>query len=168
MSKIVDIKPKSCLAVVYDNGDIFIDSTIKGAGGYSSVARQGALYSVHRVSVSSQRKRGLDANALLHVWIKQLAGFMGESTIDTKQILKIKFGMPVLFEDEVKGKQLRFILKRIGWVNMDWQQKLRLCETWIPVTSAMTTSQLKQMMDRIKEWAMTEFNITLNNGKSER
>lgn len=159
------MKQKTCLAIVYENGDVFIDSTIKSAQDYTGLARPGEKFKVERVQMKKQEKRSLDQNALFHVWCQQISGFMGEDVATVKQILKIKFGFPVLLKHDTKGPQLRWILEKLGWISIPWTKKIKLCERWIPVTSAMSVSELKEMMDRIKEWAMSEYNITLDNGK---
>lgn len=161
------MKTKTALAIVYENGDVFIDSTVKSAQDYTGLARQGEKYKVERVQIKKQEKRSLDQSALFHVWNATLAGFMGEPTNRSKQILKINFGFPILLQCSEKGPQLRWILDKLNWRSMSWEQKVNLTERWIPVTSAMSSKELREMMERIKEWAMSEFNVTLDNGKRE-
>lgn len=161
------MKNKRCLAVVYESGEIYIDSTITNSAELSSLVEPGSKTKVIWVDVKEANKRGLSQSALFHVWAKQLSDFTGYDESDTKQILKIKFGFPVLLQDETKGKQLRWILKRLGWKQLSFEQKLNLCEQWIPVTSAMTTNELNQMMKAIQDWAMNQFNIELTNKRCD-
>ncbi len=158
---------KTCLAVVYENGDVFIDSTVKTAQDYSHAVSAGQKAEVKRVTVAESKKRSLDQNALYHVGVSSWRDSWVRVAPTVKQMLKIKFGFPVLFQNEEKGKQLKWILKRLAWNELSWQQKLNLCGQWIPVTSAMSTAELREMMNNIKEWAMSEYNITLDNGKRD-
>ena len=146
------------------NGIVRFDSGASTAESAATLAH-GYDVKVVRVKLINDEKRSLSANALLHVWVGILSNETGHDEIETKQMLKIKFGFKVIRQDPVKGEQLGWILKRLGWSELTWPQKVNLCERWIPVTSAMTTKELKQMMDAIKNWARSELGIELPDGK---
>ena len=159
------MKAITCLAMVYDDGRVFADSSIKSEPDLASIAPTGGK--VVRVKITENTKRSLTANALLHVWHQTLSGVMGYDVLEIKQILKINFGFPVLLagEDEVAVK-LKWMLEKLGWAGLSWTHKVKLAEM-IPCTSLMSTKQLKLMMDNIKDWAISEYNISLDNGKRE-
>lgn len=148
------------------NGIVRFDSGASTAESAATLAH-GDDVRVVRVKLANDEKRSLSANALLHVWVGILSEHTGHGEIETKQMLKIKFGFKVIRQDPVKGEQLGWILKRLGWKELAWSQKVSLCEKWIPVTSAMTTAELKKMMDAIKNWARSEFQIELPDGKQK-
>ncbi len=159
------MKQKTALAAVFEDGTVLVDSRIKEARDYLSVVPKGTNYKVERVKIGELTKRSLDQSALFHVWVKQLSGFMGEPSNRAKQILKINFGFPILLQNEEKGPRLQWLLKSIEWDRRTWEQKLAICERFIPVTSIMKPNELKSMMDNIKEWAMSDFNIHLKGKK---
>ena len=162
-----DLKPTSCLAMVYPDGRIFADSNIKSEHELASIAPQGGR--VVRVQVTESKKRSLTANALLHVWHQSLSGVMGYDILEIKQILKINFGFPILLGGDVDDSiavKLKWMFEKFGWDRLTWPQKLKLAEM-IPCTSLMTTKQLRTMMDNIKDWAISEYNISLDNGKRD-
>lgn len=159
------MKPIFCLALVNEDGSVFIDSTVKNEQSLSALGKQGSKFQIVRVKVSEHVKRSLDASALFHVWVNTISGHTGEDTATTKQLLKIKFGFPIVFQCEEKGPQLKWILEKLCWSSMDYNQQIKLCDRWIPITSIMETRELKAMMDNIKDWAMNEYNIQLDNGK---
>jgi len=159
------MKPVYCLAIVYDTGAIYIDSTLKTEVQLSALLETGAKASIKRVKVAETKEAALTARALFHVWCQQLSGFTGEDPNATKQGLKIKFGFPIIMQDPEDGPILINILKALNWSFLDWGTKVKLTEKFIPVTSILDSKPLKQMMDNVKQWAMNEYNIELDNGK---
>ena len=159
-----DMKPVFCMAILSDDGSVFIDSTVKSEVELSGLANR-PNSRVVKVKVSEHTLRSLPANNLLHLWHQGLSGHMGEDVLAVKQILKINFGFPILLSgnDDVSVR-LEWMFKKLGWARLTWQQKLKIAEL-IPCTSIMSTKQLKQMMDNIKDWAMNNFNVSLDNGK---
>jgi hypothetical protein len=159
------MKPVHCLAVVYKDGSIFIDSTARSEIELTSMAKPGGR--VVKVKVVEHKIRSLPANNLLHLWHQSLSGVMGYDVIETKQVIKIMFGFPVLLQEENEiSKKLNWMLERFDWIGLSWIRKIKLAEM-IPCTSLMTTKQLKLMMDNIKDWAISEHNISLDNGKRD-
>jgi hypothetical protein len=161
------MKPVSCLAIVYESGGIFIDSSIKYEVQLSGLIKPGEKASIKRVTVSEAKRRSLTANGLFHVWCQTLSGFTGEPVNATKQGLKIKFGFPILLADPEDGQIFVNILNGLNWASLDWETKVKRCEKYIPVTSIMAPAQLKLMMDNIKNWAQHQYNVTLDNGKAK-
>jgi hypothetical protein len=159
------MKPAYCLALVYEDGSVFIDSTAKSEIELTGLAKPNAKFKVVKVKVEEHIKRSLPASALMHVWCKTLSGHIGEDVISVKQMLKIKFGFPILLaaNNDISVK-LEWMFKKMGWNGLSWEQKLKLAEL-IPCTSIMSTKQLKQMMDDIKDWSINKFDVVLDNGK---
>lgn len=158
------MKPQYCLAIVYESGSIFIDSTFKTEIGLSGLITPQDKASIVRVKVEESKKRSMTANALLHVWCQQLSGFTGNDVITQKAELKIKFGYPILRNNPEVWPKLKKLFIGAQWQQIDWPEKIEMSEL-IPCTSIMTTAELKLMMDNIKNWAMNTFNIELDNGK---
>ena len=157
------MKAVFCLAALSEDGSIYIDSTIKSEIDLSQLRPDTRMI---KVKVIEHTIRSLDANALYHVWIKQLTAFTGNDTKRQEAELKIEFGFPVLLQDETLGKELEWILKKYDFYSMSYDQQCNLVK-WIPVTRLMSTKQLKDMMNNIKNWALNTHDVVLDNGKRE-
>lgn len=160
------MKPVYCLAIVYDTGEIYIDSTVKSEAELSGLLEIGAKASIRRVKVDETQKRSPSASALFHIWAQQLSGFTGNSVPAQKAELKIKFGYPILRNNEAVWQRLKLLFNGVNWWNLDYEEKIKMSE-YIPCTSIMEKKELKQMMDDIKNWAMAHFGVELSNGKED-
>ena len=160
------MKPIYCLAIVYESGQVYIDSTVKTEVQLSGLLEVGAKASIRRVKVIESDSRSLDANGLYHVWIKQLGAEVGNDVITQEAELKINFGFSILFQDPELGPQLTWILKRYTWDQLTWEQQVKMAK-WIPVTRLMATKQMRQYMENIKNWAEGTMNMRLDNGKRD-
>lgn len=162
------MKEKVCFALVDEDGNILADSRIKTQADCAALIQQnGKKYKVVQVKISENKKASITARALIHVWFKTLAGYIGEDPATTKQIIKIKFGIPVLLADPETSKAMAWMLEKVEWKTLSWQAKLRVCEMFIPVTSIASPAALKEIMNNVKDWAMSEHNVTLDNGKRD-
>ena len=167
------MKPIHCLALVYESGAVYIDSAITNAQDYVSAIPQGVQAKVERVQVKKLEKRSLSASALSHVWYRQLSGFMGFDENQVKQELKIKFGFSILRENEDVWPRLKMLFIGCQWHSLPHSHddpkvltKVKMAEI-IPCTSLMEPAEMKRYMDTIKNWAISEFNLVLDNGNRE-
>ena len=161
------MKPVYCLAIVYESGAIYIDSNVKTEVQLAGLIGQHEKAAIKRVKVDESQKRSMTANALLHVWCQQLSGFTGNDVLTQKAELKIKFGYPILRNNAEIWPRLKKLFIGAQWQKILWPEKIEMSEL-IPCTSIMTTKELKLMMDNIKDWAMNQFNIELDNDKGDR
>jgi hypothetical protein len=146
------MKPVSCLAIVYESGGIFIDSSIKYEVQLSGLIKLGEKASIKRVTVSESKKRSLDSNALQAVWIREVSEHTGESIAYVRATVKRDLGLPILrFEavtpEEIHiAKMMNATLKAINYDLMNPKQQLNVIKMF-SVTSAMSTKQHKKMLD---------------------
>ena len=156
------MKAVSCLAIVYESGGIFIDSTIKHEVQLSGLIKQGEKASIKRVSVSEDRKRSLDSNALQAVWIREISSWSGESIKYVRATVKRDLGLPILRYEAVTPEELRIskkinaVLSRIQFDLMSPKQQLSALELF-SVTSVLSPKQHKKMLDDM-------VNVYANNG----
>jgi hypothetical protein len=161
------MKPVSTLVAVFDDGSIYADSRIKSEVELSSIVQSRGRCQIVRGKVQEWQKRSLPANALFHEWCKTLSGHTGEDPDSTKQILKIKFGFyQIISGDDDAARQLDWMLRELDFWRRKWENQIKIARM-IPCTSIMSTKQMKAFMDTVKDWAMNEFNITLDNGKRD-
>ena len=161
------MKTTHCFAIEREDGSIIADSRCKSEVELTALYARENNVKVVRVKIEEHKKRSLTASALFHVWCKQLSGFMGEPENIVKQILKIKFGYHIILaEADETAVILEYMMTKCGWDGLSWTQKLKLSHM-IPCTSVMSTKQLREFMDTIQNWAMSEHNVTLDNGKRE-
>ena len=99
------------------------------------------------VNVMHGKKRSLDQNAISHAWYSQVANELREDTpLGVKSFCKLHFGIPILRaeSDDFREKYDRAVKP------MDYPDKLTLME-WFPVTSLMTTPQLSEYLEKVKD-----------------
>jgi hypothetical protein len=157
------MKPTQAYALVLEDGRMIIDTANKSEV-EAATGSQGGI--VRRVEIVDAQKRSLSANALFHVWCGEIGKHLGYSAEETKNVLKHRFGVKHLLMTE-KGDAVKYILDRIGYyTKMNWSQQQKVLEN-LAVTSVMTTSELKGMMQEIKEWCISEHQLTLSNGDKE-
>ena len=98
-------------------------------------------YKYCQVTISD--KRSLDANAAIHVCVKQIQEHSDGWTIkDTKRHVKLTYGVPILSrDDEVHEYVFRKTLSRATY-----EQKLKMMDAFA-VTSIMSTTQATEMIE---------------------
>lgn len=164
------LKPVECLAYVLPDGRVVADSAVKSEKdaiaqanmhiGKTDVAR------LVKVKITETDVRSLPQNALFHRWCVTLGKHIGEDADSMKQILKVKFGFPILRDNESPyWPRLAVMFRGCGWKSLRLEIKLQMAEV-LPCTSLMTSKEKKQFMDRVSEWAMNQHQITLDNGKN--
>ena len=166
------MKPTNCLAIVYETGAIFIDSTFRTEIQLSGLIKPGEKASIVRVVVSEHRKRSLDSNALQAVWIREVSDHTGESIKYVRATVKRDLGLPILRYEAVTPEELRIAkminatLKAINYDLMSPKQQLNAVDMF-SVTSAMTTKQHKKMLDDMANFYADKIGLVLvsNGGK---
>lgn len=101
------------------------------------------------ITGSFQDKRSLDANAQVHVWIPQIAAWMGESVDYVRKLTKMQHGLPILLADEEYGDKTRFVLNKCEFESMKIEQQLGLVD-FLPVTRLFSTKQHNAFRDSIQ------------------
>lgn len=99
------------------------------------------------VNVTHGKHRSLDQNAISHAWYSQVSSELREDTeLEVKSFCKLHFGVPILRQDsdEFREKYDRAVKP------MSYPDKLTLME-WFPVTSLMTTPQLSQYLEKVRD-----------------
>ena len=166
------MKPTNCLAIVYEDGGIFIDSTIKYEVQLSGLIKRGEKAQIVRVSVSETKKRSLDSNALQAVWIREVSDHTGESIAYVRATVKRDLGLPILRYDTITpeeihiAKMMNATLKAINYDFMSPKQQLNVIKMF-SVTSAMSTRQHKKMLDDMANHYAASIGLVLvsNGGK---
>lgn len=96
------------------------------------------------------KKRTLSANALQHVWIKQIADFSGETLKNTENELKRDIGLRVLLgEGDQAAIVLGYMLEKCNYYTMTEEQKREVMNV-IAVTSVMSSRQHKRYLDEVQ------------------
>ena len=85
-------------------------------------------------------KRSLSANALQHVWYKEISNEFGWSIDDTENYCKCKFGVPIIIEDVKHGPRIRKTLDKVGYWDMNVWEKAEQISV-LMVTSLLSTKQ---------------------------
>jgi hypothetical protein len=96
------------------------------------------------VNIVTGKKRSGKQNNISHAWYEQIARELREDTPrGVKRFCKLHFGVPILRagDDEFRECYDASILR-----TLTYEQKLVAMDVW-PVTSRMTTVQLKQYTD---------------------
>lgn len=109
------------------------------------------LFEKHKyVKLSAQAgKRGLDTNALSHVWYADISRFREDiSPIDAKCECKLHIGVPILLtgNEAFAAHYNKFIRGRASY-----EEKLDFM-LYLDVTSIMTHSQMTDYLDQVKKY----------------
>ncbi len=146
------MKPVYCLAIVYESGAIYIDSTFKTEVQLAGLIGTGDRASIKRVLVSEEKKRSLDSNALQAVWIREVSEWSGESIKHVRATVKRDLGLPIIRyehstpEEQKMAKMICFTLNKIGYDGMTPAQQLSVTSMF-NVTSIMSSKQHKRLLD---------------------
>ena len=101
------------------------------------------------LKVKIQDKRSLDANAQVHVWVPQIAAWMGESVDYVRKLTKMQHGLPIILADSEYGDKTRFVLGKCGLESLSIEQQLGLVD-FLPVTRLFSTKQHNAFRDSIQ------------------
>lgn len=94
-------------------------------------------------------KRSLSANAQQHVWLTEIAKHTGESIPTVTAQMKIEHGLPIILADTEHGPVIEWMLKKIGFYNMCYEQQLKAIK-YIPVTRLFTPRQHNSYRDSLQ------------------
>jgi Fe-S cluster assembly scaffold protein SufB len=103
------------------------------------------------------KKRSLDQNAISHAWYEQLAKQLKEdNALGWKCYCKLHHGIPILrAEDEKFRDTYDEVIKPLAY-----EKKLEAMKI-LPVTSMMTTKQLSQYLEDVRNSMMAERGVLL-------
>lgn len=102
------------------------------------------------ISVNTKKqKRSLSANAQAHVWAKVIAEHTGNDIKSVTADLKLSHGLPIILADDVHGKKVDWMLKKIGFYGMSDKSQLAVME-YLPVTRLFSTKQHSAYRDSIQ------------------
>lgn len=104
----------------------------------------------YRLAVTEwKEKRGLSANGQIHLWFGQIAKHYGDrSALEVKCFCKDAIGLPILSQSISHGEKLEFFLCQLNYYRHTHENKMKLIQ-FIPVTSEMSTSEIKQFMEEM-------------------
>lgn len=97
------------------------------------------------VSYVKGAKRTNPQNSTVHMWFGQIAKETGQSQGEAKAECKLRYGLPIMERDNAAWVAKWHPL----YASLPYDRRLLLFEV-IPVTSAMTTRQLAEMMDAMQ------------------
>lgn len=93
-------------------------------------------------------KRGLDANAQMHVWISHIAHETGQD-IQTVTLTNKRFvGLPIVLNGDM-GEKVAWTLNKVGFWNWPDKSQVEFMEM-LPVTSIMTSKEHTIMRDNMQ------------------
>ena len=103
-------------------------------------------YHFVRLNMVSGKHRGVQINALSHVWYKQISDERGEMTpSEVKSFCKLHFGVPILRRDNEE-----FAEKYDNYIKpLPYPHKLSII-SMVDITSEMTNPQMKEYMEEVK------------------
>ena len=103
-------------------------------------------------------KRTLSQNALIHKWFGEIATQSGESPDEIKLDCKGYIGVPLLLAED---QDFAEFYEKFRAMYPD-ASKRRTALKWVPVTSIMTTGQLKRFADTIlRNYTQEGFRLTV-------
>ena len=94
------------------------------------------------------KKRSIPANNQYYAWLPDISDFICEDLKTTRHIIKLDFGLPIVFADEQIGNRYGTGLQNCGFFNWNREMQVNHME-FIQVTSLMNTKQHNQMRDSI-------------------
>lgn len=102
----------------------------------------------YTVYIEKGKRRSLEQNALLHLWVQEASEQLGdESPEDKRAYCKLHFGVPILRnENEIFREAYDRVVRPLPY-----EQKLAIMRVPLdmPVTRLMTTGQKKRCLDDI-------------------
>jgi len=153
------VKPRQVLCAFMADGNIYIDSAITVASELALAGGDGC--EIKRVEVREYKKRSLSANALLHVWINQVAQHTGNSDRYEKAHFKMKFGWPVMqVKDLGRASLIQETMNGINYDLLPFNSQLKFWDLF-EVTSVMEVPDLRQAMENYKSWVYEQFGFEL-------
>ena len=101
-----------------------------------------------RMTLRLGKDRSLDINALSHVWYEQVSRELNEDLpIQVKAFCKLTYGVPILLAQDRQFQAFyAHTIEPLTYEQQLWIMEKDFC----PVTSRMTTTQMKQYMDDVQ------------------
>lgn len=106
-----------------------------------------------RITITDWReKRGLDANALSHVWYKIVGDELGMFESEVKADCKIQFGLVILFNGSSDyAASIAMLLEGCNFWQSSLEQQRKLIEP-IAVTSKFNTKEMSEYLEAIQRF----------------
>ena len=100
-----------------------------------------------KVTISTNKPRSLDQNAISHAWYEQLARELPEDdALGWKSFCKLHFGVPIL---RAEDDQFREFYDAAMKATLTYEQKLAAMK-FVPVTSLMSKPQLSKYLEAMQ------------------
>jgi hypothetical protein len=100
------------------------------------------------LTVSTDKLRSLNQNAISHAWYEQVADELREQTaIEVKRECKLNYGVPIL---RAESDEFRAYYDDLIKLRYTYEEKLRMMD-YMPITSLMSTDQLNQYLDAMQK-----------------
>lgn len=111
------------------------------------------------VTITKGKHRSTRQNRLQRQWINELSEQMGQSTEDVRALLKLKYAVPILRnENEAFAKEYDKVIAPLPYLSKISLMKVPL--DW-PVTRRMTTKQYNAFLDEVyREFSEKGFVLT--------
>lgn len=122
------------------------------------LAFMGDMHPPYRITVMKGEGRSLDQNALLHLWLGEIATQSPDmNLIDIKGQCHRKYGLPIRLQDP----QFAWVWERTG-AKMNYEQQCAFLVSGVMnVSSGMTTKQLTEYLDAMeKDYRAKGFRLT--------
>lgn len=106
-----------------------------------------------RITITDwKEKRGLDANALSHIWYKVISDEIGMLKEEVRMDCKIQFGLPILFaRKDQSAFDLADDLQCIGFWQMDLETQRRRISNK-EVTRTFNTKEMSEYLEAIQHF----------------
>ena len=95
------------------------------------------------------KKRSIPANSAYYAWLPKIADFIAMTIPETRCLIKLDFGLPIVLADEQIGQRYGTRLQEMGFFNWSREMQINHME-FIQVTSLMDNKQHKRMRDDIQ------------------
>ena len=100
------------------------------------------------ISYTFGAKRSLDANAVQHLWYKQISEHTGEDIKTVGNMCKLDFGLPILLAG-IYGDKISYTLKKIEFHKWQRQQQINFMDI-LAVTSLFKSKEHNQYRDNMQ------------------
>ena len=102
------------------------------------------------ITIKESEGRSLPANAMAHVWIKQISEYTGEDIKTTECRCKRDHGLPITLAGD-NGTVTAWMLKQLKFYQLSDSQQLKVIAA-MEVTRNFSTKEHKQYRDSIQQY----------------
>lgn len=105
----------------------------------------------------AKKQRGLNANALSHVWYSHIAKETGEIELDIKSECKLDYGIPILRGEDPEWNEF---YDTTGLEKLTRERQLKMMK-FVPVTSQMSPEQMCRYLNAMQQSYAMNWGIIL-------